>query len=85
MRNAFFILILFSLSCKLNQVDSHFRKQGKWVLYYDNSEKHIMNHGHYLNNQQIGKWNYYNPNGGIYLKETYQKNNWKRYPSHSAL
>jgi len=76
LRNTLFILLVFSFSCKLNKVDEHFRKQGKWVLYYDNSEKHIMNRGHYINNKQIGKWKYYNPNGGIYLKEKYQKDNW---------
>ena len=45
-------------------------------MYYDDSKTHIMNRGHYINNQQIGKWKYYNPDGGIYLKEKYQKNNW---------
>ena len=60
----------------INQVDRFGNKLGFWQHYYFNSDfdRVITSEGYYRNNKQIGNWNNYRVNNGIFSKDTLIKN-----------
>lgn len=70
---SFLCIVCLLLGCARNRTDEHYRRQGRWKMYYDDERKQLMWKGKYRNHKQVGTWKYYKPDGSIYLKERYQK------------
>lgn len=76
----FFIipLIVNAQNDSINQWDEMGRKQGLWVYYGDSlngyPEDSIVKKGLYINDQKIGVWTKYHPNGVVLLKGEYYNN-----------
>ena len=76
MRHIFFLLLLFSVrgfsqwkdfkvtekGDTLNRIDQQDRKQGEWVVHYDNlrGEPGYEEEGQFLNNRKEGEWRLFN-------------------------
>jgi len=57
-----------------NYVDKKGRRQGRWKVFYDAEKHRPLYKGKYRNGKQVGKFQYFLPDGKLYLQEiTFQK------------
>ncbi len=58
-----------------NYKDKKGHRQGRWIMYYDDTKKQLYYKGRYKNNRPVGTLKYYFPNGKLLLLEKYGKSN----------
>jgi antitoxin component YwqK of YwqJK toxin-antitoxin module len=69
-------MIFLLFACRINRQDQHGRRQGKWKVYYDDANKHLFYKGFYKDHHPVKNWKYITPDGRIYMREKYVKDNW---------
>jgi len=95
MKLVLYILFLFSFnhliaqSDTINQTDQKLRKQGYWVIYFENTHT-IQEEGEFKNDKKTGIWKRYRNNGTLQSEITYitgQPNGYAKiyYPNGSLL
>lgn len=81
------ILLIFLVisACYPNKTDEHYRRQGRWKMWYDDAKTQKMWIGRYKNHEQAGTWKYYSSSGHLYLREKYRRGHYIKttyyYPS----
>lgn len=75
MKNKIIFIFLFCFPCLFTFSQRHINRsknserQGIWIVYHDNGNKHIDNIGRYRKGIPKGTWKYYDPEGKLIRRE----------------
>lgn len=80
----FLVFYLFSFSQKINRLNKHGERKGKWIIYHDSLKTIKSFEGRFMKGNSVGRAYYYNFEGGLdrrdihrkrYIKTTFFNNN----------